>query len=45
MPEDVKAFNKYWMLVERMLGRHVAYEEAVVLFNQDRPASNYLIED
>jgi hypothetical protein len=45
MPEDVKAFNKYWALVERRLGRHLAYEEAVVLFNQDRPASNYFIED
>ena len=45
MPEDVMAFNKYWALVERRLGRRLAYEEAVVLFNQDRPASNYFIED
>jgi hypothetical protein len=45
MPEDVKAFNEYWMLVERKLGRRLAYEEAVVLFNQDCPASNYFIED
>jgi hypothetical protein len=45
MPEDVKAFNEYWMLVERRLGRRLAYEEAVVQFNQDRPASNYFIED
>jgi hypothetical protein len=45
MPEDVKAFNEYWMLVEHRLGRRLAYEEAVVLFNQDCPASNYFIED
>jgi hypothetical protein len=45
MPEDVRAFNEYWMLVERRLGRRLAYEEAVVLFNQERPASNYFIED
>jgi hypothetical protein len=45
MPEDVRAFNEYWVLVERRLGRRLAYEEAVVLFNQERPASNYFIED
>jgi hypothetical protein len=45
MPEDVKAFNEYWMLVEHRLGRRLAYEEAVVLFNQEGPASNYFIED
>jgi hypothetical protein len=45
MPEDAKAFNEYWMLVERRLGRRLPYEEAVVLFNQDRPASKHFIED
>jgi len=45
MPEDVKAFNEYWMRAERSLGRHLDYEEVVVLFNQDRPASKYSIED
>jgi hypothetical protein len=37
------AFNR--SCVERRLGRRLAYEEAVVLFNQEHPASNYFIED
>jgi hypothetical protein len=45
MPEDVRAFNEYWMQTERRLGRRLDYEEIIVLFNQDRWNSNYFIED
>jgi len=38
MPEDIKAFNEYWIRAEHMLGRHLEYEEAVVSYNRYRHA-------
>ncbi len=42
MPEDLKAFNEYWVQAEHGLGRQLSYEEVIVLFNQDRQASKTL---
>jgi hypothetical protein len=39
MPEDVKAFNEYWMRVQHGLRRQLTYEEVIVLFNQERQIS------
>jgi hypothetical protein len=36
MPEDLKAFNEYWIHAEHSLGRKLSYEDVIVLFNQDR---------
>jgi hypothetical protein len=45
MPEDINAFDAFWTLAECELGRHLDYEEVIVLFNQDRRVSTYFIED
>ncbi len=42
MPEDLKAFNEYWVQAEHGLRRQLSYEEVIVLFNQDRQASKTL---
>ena len=39
MPEDLEAFNEFWTRVEHRLRRQLAYEEVIVLFNQDRQTS------
>jgi hypothetical protein len=38
MPENIRAFNEYWRRAERVLGRHLEYEEAVVSYNRCREA-------
>jgi hypothetical protein len=45
MPEDINAFDAFWTRAECEIGRHLDYEEVVVLFNQDRRASTYFIEN
>ncbi len=42
MPEDINAFNEFWMKTEQGLERPLEYEEVIVLFNREREASEQL---
>ena len=38
MPEDIEAFNDYWIQAEQSLNRPLEYEEVIVLYNRYRHA-------
>jgi len=38
MPEDIKAFNDFWIRTEQSRDRSLAYEEIIVLYNRYRSA-------
>ena len=42
MPEDIEAFNEFWMKTEQGLERPLEYEEIIVLFNREREASEHV---